>query len=679
MIELILFTITVLMVMVGLMMMPLNRSKNNAVVSMISYFILLIGLWVMVSSAINLCGLKINLITLSIINIVMGAASIAYTFIKGRRNEYYVAWQDVTVLLTLLVISVLIGMARFGSSIDVFAYGSDDSVRHFANAKALVNTGELTQGRNVMYIIDMIFIRCLDPIVGETGWYRAFLIADIFLLWVIGATFFAFIRRYLVTRYTYIVGIVLTLCYFLGYPVTNFLYGFEYLGAGILMITLLLWGLDRMEYQDAPSWFMVLILMISNTGVFLSYTQFAPAVLIGELVYVIVHYARKLRGVYGKPFWKILGEIFAVAVLGFATPACLCVSYVAARYWSKITPLLNIIAVIFIVFITIVVIELAVRAKGINGKIIELLNSDIEIFRKSKKTKCIVFSVGALVILYLLYKYVFQGMIVQFTEGDLGMVADGSIYREPYANFIIWLFPTVLYIMYCIQKKKNEPTVYMLITTTIFSAWLLSAIMSGSIGSYYFYKMHFIMWLFIFSCVAKEIVVAKKNVRKNLGVYGIIIFAAGIISISGIEKHFIEGNDWLWPDSVANRLYGVYNKNIEMLESGGNVNRDMQTMYNKIKEIVDRDDTFIPYFGEELRYLTEYYYYLTNQNPINHTADLNNHNYPSFNIREDLEKRGIKYIFVQKDYVSPSEQYDMEYAVMWMEYENEYGWIYKLD
>lgn len=671
MFELILFVISTLLVCVLLMLVPKNEEELNGVTWLTATVTLLICIWVFLSGIMNQMGVKINLISLSAMNGLVSVPALLFIRKRKKCQKYFVKYQDILMILVFLILTVLIGLKRYGVQLDVFAYGSDDSVRHFAASKELISTGNITRSRYTMYLIDLIFIKCLDPFIGEANWYRAYLMADMFLLFMMGAMFWAWIRKFIKSKYSMYMGYGFSLMYFLGYPLTNLLYGFEYLGAGILMINFLLWVIQRMDFEEISSWMYIVLLMLANTGVCLSYTQFAPAVLVGELIYLILYNKKR------KKLFSI--NSLMMAVCGFIIPGCLCINYVAARYWEKLMPVILAFIVVMVILLILSGIGIFVQAKIIRKRFLTALKENINYIRKNKLIQVIAGILCIITAIWAAYKYIFIGMIVQFASKEQGMVLDGSIYREPYANFLVLLFPLMLYIVDCIRKRRNDASLWMFAGILIFSVWLIYSIINGSIGSYYFYKMHFLVWLILFGCSFRQITMIKGETRTFIKVYFMTAMILLCISLTGMEEGLTSYSDWLWPDNAAKKMFGVYNHNLEMLESGGNVDSDMQAMYNVVREIVKREDTFVPYFGEELRYLKEYYYYLTEQDPLDHPENLNEKDYPSFNIREDLEKLGITYIFVEKEYNGPYDDYKQEFDVMWTEYENDYGWILKLD
>lgn len=666
----ILFLITTIIACVILMCVPKKKGRLNGVTWLTVSIVTLICAWVFFAGVFNLAGVKISLFTISAINFIMTGIGVGYIFSRKRLQEYFVKWKDVFIIVLLAVLSVMIAFRRYGIRLDLFAYGSDDSVRHFAYTKDLIATGMITRGKYVMYLLDMVIIKFLDPFIKEANWHRAFMMGDVLLLFLQGSMFWAWVRKFVNGRYSLLACYGFTVMYFLGYPLTNMLYGFEYLGAGVLMITFVLWLFQRIEYKELSFEMVTFLLMLANTSVCLSYTQFAPLVLVSELIFFVIDFKKKRR--------LFSAHSLLTAIFGFAVPGCLCVRYIAEHYWKKFWPVLLIALAVVAVFMLLACVVVWIQAAKTGRSFGTVFQKDCKFLRQNKKMR---FLIGTLVLvagIVLGYKYVFLNMIQQFVNDD-GMILDGSIYREPYSNFLVLIFPLVLYIIQVIRHRKNDVTLWMLLSSVVFSGWMLSCILNGKIGSYYFYKMHFLIWLLLMGTALRLVTMLQGEGRKYITAYFFSVFCYGLIFISGAEKKLVEQHEWLWPESMSSQIFSVYNHNQEMLDFGGNVNKEMQTIYNKVYEISKREDTFIPYFGEELRYLKEYYYYLSGQNPKDHLEELNDKDYPSFNIREELEKRGVEYIFVEKNYNGPYEDYKPEFDVMWTEYENAYGWILKLD
>lgn len=429
--------------------------------------------------------------------------------------------------------------------------------------------------------------------------------------------------------------------YFLGYPLNNMLYGFEYLGAGILSINFLLWVLWNNDAKEMQKWQFVVLLMVANTMVFLSYTQFAPAVLIGEAVYLAFYLKSKKQFIS----WYSL----SIVVVSVGVPGLMCVYYIATHYLKKLMPLVLVVVVVMVLLMLLILAVLYMQGKKYKKNMSEVWKQGMAWMAVHKKMLWMVAVVGAVIGVALAYKFIYLGMIVQYTA-DKGMVADGNIYREPYANFLILAFPFILYVLDAIKGKKNDVVLWIFLGVMVFCIWLIKCIISGSVGTYYLYKMHYLIWLLLYGAAFKQVVSISGEIRYVMSVYlmtAVLFFA---VALTGIEKKLEKHNVWLWSDSVAPKVFGIYDYNIQLLEKGGNVNEQMQIIYNMIYEIVDEENTFVPYFGEEARYRKQYYYYLTKQNPEEHLQKINNPETPSDDVVTELKDMGVKYIFVTKDY-----------------------------
>ncbi len=661
--ELILFIISTIIACVTLMLFPKNVAKQNGITWLVATGLTLICSWVFFGGIVNLLGVRLNLYTISVINITIAAVTTVGISIKKKTQKYYIDFNDVAIMFVMLVIAVAIGLVRFNIRMDIFAYGSDDSVRHFNYARNLANTGMIDNGKYVMHLVDMVFIRCFSPFLSELQWHRAFMLADIFLFFIQGAMFWTWIRRFINGKYSLILGYGFTIMYMLGYPLMNMLYGFEYLGAGVLVINYLLWIIQKMDYDEITEWMSVPLITIANAAVCLSYTQFAPVVLLGELVYLLLYFKAKKQ--------LLSARALTTLGIGFGAPGALCISYIAPRYWAQIVPIMGIGIGAILLIATVVFIIIKIRFLQLKINMSDVWKNFQKYMNEHTKLRIILTCIIIFVLVVVAYRYVFLGMIVRYTTQEGGMALDGSIYREPYANFVVLALPMLMYVTGAIKKRKNDAVLWMMAGTVVFAAWLGYCVIKGSIGSYYFYKMHFLFWLFLFGCAFRQLVWLTGKARRIVIIYlsGAMLLFAVVIASAGKTQ----GN------SIFARVFDVYSENVRMLETGGNVDRDMQSIYSKAAEIVEIKDVFIPYFGEELRHLREYYYYLSGQNPQDHPFHLNDKYYPSYDIWKDLTEMGVRYIFVQNNCKAMPEKYLEEFEDMRVVYENEYGKILALD
>lgn len=660
-----LFFISTILLFVMLFIFPKRKERINAVEWSIIMLISVIGIWAFLAGCINQLGIKINLISLSVINLVITVMLAGYTIRRKKVQTFFIHWYDLVMLAVLLVLTIVIGQWRFGDQLQIFNYNSDDSVRHFYNSKLLFESGNLENKRYVMNLLDMIFIQCRYAFTGQVS-YQAFIAADLFVWFLMGSAFYAMFCRFSKGKFDVVVTMVMTLLYTLGYPLNNMLFGFEYLGMGLLMISYLIWIIWENEYLRLPIWMNISMLCLANTGLFLSYTQFVPAVCLGEAVYLVFYY---FSGKEKKPLTFLL-----TALLGIGIPGILCVMYIMPDMWNKLSGPVWLGLLVLGILIAGLYVYFRRLAKKNQTTVKEQYQRALHhIFRQNKTVWLIMVAVIVAIGGFLAYRYIYIGLMLNYTV--TGLVADGSIYRDPYANLLPFIFPVVLYVLDCIRTRKNALSLWILCGVLLESVWLLRYIYLGIFGTYYFYKMHYLLWLMMMAVTLRLLIKVSGERQKMLRVYWVLVVCLAVSSMTNWESKLTQHQYYMWPDQVSNRVFGIYDYNRRLLEHGGNVNESMQEIYNKAGEMVLENQEIIPYFGDDARHLIQYYYYLTNQIPEWYRADWNRGEDPE-EILYMMEQSGIRHIFVAADYCGPASD---EFYSMPICYETEYGYIIELD
>lgn len=109
------------------------------------------------------------------------------------------------------------------------------------------------------------------------------------------------------------------------------------------------------------------------------------------------------------------------------------------------------------------------------------------------------------------------------------IIAEGAIYRNLFGDFILFI-PFVLYYFYnIIIKRKNDLIIITLMLLVSFAIIFLIGGMLGKVSSYYFYKVHYVVWILILVATYQAIEIL--NIQKETKAFS-IIFIIFYISIS---------------------------------------------------------------------------------------------------------------------------------------------------
>lgn len=661
------FIITTLALGGALMLFPKNVEKQNFVSWLIVTIMLIITIWSFGAGILSLLGIPVTLsgfIALNIIVTVMLLAVIAY---KKKMQKYVVRWQDVLMMAVLLLITVVVALNRYGSDFSLFAYDSDDAVRHYGRVKSFVLNGILPDDRYVMYLLDGIFVMCIEPFCEMFYWYKGFIAADLVLFFLMGAMFWVTITKRISGKFSYVYAMFLSLAYLFGFPFTNLLHGFEYLGMGVLMINFVIWIFDEINYDKLTTYFSVILVMLVNLSVCMSYTLFAPAVYIGELIFYYFYF-RKKRNIVS---W----QAFVTMAVGFAVPGVMCVWVVAGFLVEQLLGHIALFLLVFAAVIALIAGILFVIAKKYKTTVKALFVCVGDFLERKKKLRIFLTLVVVLIAAVIGYKVVYQGLLMKYLARGV-LKLDGSIYRNPYGDFILWMFPAAIFIVKYLKEKKNDILMWLFAGFMVYAAWLVKYILYGVVGSYYFYKMHFVLWLIVLIMSYKGVTMLKGEALKNVKIYLGVVVILFVVFVSGAEKKFNETNYFLWPETVLDNFFGIYEYNAGLWENGGNLNMEMMELYEEAFELYGQKGSYMPIFGNDVKYTKDYYYVMSNQDRYYHSEVMDIID-RSDNPVGTLAELGIEYVMVVKPY--DEGRFEEDFKNFYVFFENNYGQILKVE
>lgn len=237
--------------------------------------------------------IPLNNLTFAVCNLVMSALWGYIAVIKKNKQEYIYAIGDMIAFVIFFVAVLYISSIQFGSSYDLFNYQCTwDSSVHLEFARDFAKCGELPN----LYFMALNMGLWLQSVWAfnpfATG-CQMFIWSDISILLMCACLFWHLIRYHIKCKSSYILGIIFTLLYTLGYPLNNMVFGTSYLGSGndiviFLMIIMMLRIEDRMNKK-----IYAFTLLCGCIGLMVSYSLFTPIMFASILIYFAVQYCKK--------------------------------------------------------------------------------------------------------------------------------------------------------------------------------------------------------------------------------------------------------------------------------------------------------------------------------------------------------------------------------------------------
>ena len=249
-------------------------------------------------------NISISLNILSIINLI---AIFLLTIVIKKKGiqSFKIEKKDFLAIIILLVLVSTISYYDVGKIEDIRYYSTDASIHYIAakefyqNDKLLYKTeGTETAGQMmpIAYTNVGLIFKTLEPIIGEMNFYRAFILFDIIIFLASAILFYFIIKNKMNTKIDFLIGIVVTIIYMLGYPLNNLLSGFYYLGIGCLAINGILYVLKQKENKN------IVTLSLLNVTLILSYSLFAPVVYLSMFIYYLIITRKKYNKILNKEF-----------------------------------------------------------------------------------------------------------------------------------------------------------------------------------------------------------------------------------------------------------------------------------------------------------------------------------------------------------------------------------------
>lgn len=271
----------------------------------------------------TLIHIPVTIVSLGIVYLVAGACLWTLMLREAKRQERNLSsvFQKYTVekfdVIFFAFVTVFIGAIMFkaiGLNI-AYPYANTDAGLHLREATTIVRN-RAVNGMFFNHLQNALIIEVLQPFFSIVNWYKAYVLADAFHVWVEALVFAALIRRYLTNNVTKAFGLVLFVLYFIGYPFFCFYYAFEYWGMGTMMIAYLLIALFEYEEAKVERKYTALMLMGGCFGLVLSYMLFAPFIYIFVFAYLIMLWKRE-KGTF-KNLVILNLKVFALpCIIGF--------------------------------------------------------------------------------------------------------------------------------------------------------------------------------------------------------------------------------------------------------------------------------------------------------------------------------------------------------------------------
>lgn len=266
----------------------------------------------LINALLKVFAIPFNNLYFSIINLLVSLFFLYQIIKKKKRQTYIYNMSDYLIVALLALITLVVFILQFSNNLEIAYQTSDPSV-HYGLAMDAIRNGETT-GMFFSEVNNALMISTFLPFLNSEFFaYKLFIINDGMMLFLSGATFLVLmgifeIRSKIQKSILFILGIL----YVFAYPLTNMIFGFNYLGLSVIVLSLIIFILKSLEDKDISFNLAWVILSISCLALAVCYMLFAPAVWIIVFCNIGVYFYEKNKKILSKEFIFASLKIFIV-------------------------------------------------------------------------------------------------------------------------------------------------------------------------------------------------------------------------------------------------------------------------------------------------------------------------------------------------------------------------------
>lgn len=305
--------------------------KSKRTLRFMNWFIMTIPLimcyFTTIQAFFKILSLPFSIIYFTIVNCLLSAYFIYQIFYKKRVQKYDIKLIDFMVLGSLLIFTLIIFFIQFSFNLDIVYQTSDPGV-HYGLAMDAIRTGKTT-GMFFSETNNALMISVFLPFLKSQFYaYKLFILCDGFMYFLSGAVFLVLINIFSEKKILHkIILFVFTMLYILAYPLTNMIFGFNYLGMSVTLIALLLFILNQFRENILYKSFTVIALAMSCLSLAVCYMLFAPIIWIAVLCNIAIYFYKNEK-LFTKEF-----ILFCLAV--FLIPSILTLKFCYFDYFNS--------------------------------------------------------------------------------------------------------------------------------------------------------------------------------------------------------------------------------------------------------------------------------------------------------------------------------------------------------
>ncbi|MEE3343313.1 MAG: O-antigen polymerase [Bacilli bacterium] len=298
------YLISILLLIISFLLLKKTSKKENIINSIIYNICFIIPYQTLLVYLFHLLNIDGNLLYYTFVNIFIALILLILTINKKQIQHYYIQKKELLLYLSLIFIIFITIFIRF-RGFTILTYLSDDSSIHYRMAMNFKRELSYLTTNNSKDLLYKDFAKAMPASYINGGFflkifenykpYKVFIIYDMLCLILSSLLFLStLIKLYQNKKNNYLYIFIISILYSISFPLNNLLYGFFYLGIGIMIINLIFITIKEINNNlNKNIYINLIILFILNLSLFFSYYLFIPNIYLTLGIYYILLYKQK--------------------------------------------------------------------------------------------------------------------------------------------------------------------------------------------------------------------------------------------------------------------------------------------------------------------------------------------------------------------------------------------------
>ena len=209
------YVLSAIMIVGTLFFLPKSEEKQEGIIWLPVCYIAYECIISLAASIFTIVHIPANLLTIGIMNLLIGIAGVLWIKKNGNIQKYYFKIENVVFLFAMIVMVAVIAFERYGNGF-LICFETSDPGTHLKLAMDTINSQSVRN--QTMYVgpfTNGMFIGTLSPVFNGVNVYKSFIIKEVINFGLSGVIFYSCIYKFLGTRFFKFMGMGITLFYFL--------------------------------------------------------------------------------------------------------------------------------------------------------------------------------------------------------------------------------------------------------------------------------------------------------------------------------------------------------------------------------------------------------------------------------------------------------------------------------